>query len=284
MAVEDFAPAVLALSDLIKRANVVLNGEADTGVRVLIDVDVEQHCFQFDIQILHSIWEKAKGLFGEAHLKSAADIAHAIGVIAGGAAGVVGLLGALKKLRGKVPDGTKIIQRDGNNFVQITAGRDVFLMQSDVAKLLTDPAAIASAKKVIEPVTRPGYDKIEFEESSGHIETIDNEEARLIQTMPTPKRPEETIIPAARMRATVGVRRAVYSGSGKWTILHEKAREMTIADEDWLAAFQAAKTPVPPGALLDVTIEIAPVRLDSRGEAIEAPEYTITKVHHVILP
>src|SRR5258708_131291 len=108
MAVEDFAPALLALSDLIKRTNIVLNGEREGAVRVLIDVDMEQHCFQFDIQIVHSIWERAWGLFGEDHIKSAADIAKAIGVIAGGAAGVVGLLGALKKLRGKAPDETRM--------------------------------------------------------------------------------------------------------------------------------------------------------------------------------
>lgn len=284
MAVEDFAPAVLALSDLIKRANVLLNGEKDGAVKVLIDVDVEQHCFEFDIQIVHSIWEKAKGLFGDAHIKSAADIGHAIGVIAGGAAGVVGLIGALKKLRGRAPAESKVVMRDGNSVVEIKAGGDVFYVAQDAAKLLTDATSIKSAKTAISPAGQPGYDKVEFEEKGGATQTIDNEEARLIQSMPVPTRPEETVIPPSRMRAQVGIRRAVYIGPGKWTIQHEKAREMTIADEDWLRRFQSHEIDVPPGSLLDVTIGVSAIKLDSHGEAVEPPEYTIVTVHSVILP
>ena len=283
MAVDDFAPAVLALSELFKRANALLNGER-SSVRVLIDVDVDQRCFQFDLQIINSIWEKAKDLFGEDHIRSAAQIAAAIGVVAGGARGVVGLIAALKRLRGKAPTDTKVIMRDGNSVVQINAGGDVFFVPQDTAKLLTDPTIIESAKKAIEPVAKPGYDKIEFEEKSGGKEVIDNEEARLIQGMPTPKRPDETTIPASKIRATVEVRRAVYIGNGKWTIQYDKAREMSIAHEEWLAAFQANKIAVPPGSMLDVLIGVSAIKVDARGEPIEPPEYVILEVFSVTLP
>jgi hypothetical protein len=290
MAVEDFAPSVLALSEMFKRANVLLNGER-TSVRVLIDVDVEQHCLQVGLQIVQSIWEHARDLLGEEHIKSAAHIAVAIGVLSGGvekiagaAEKVVGLIGALKRLRGKAPDETKMVVKDGRNVVQITAGRDVIFVAPEAHRLLIDPGMVENAKKTIEPAGKPGYDKIEFEEADGTKETIDNEEARLIQDMPVPKRPDETVIPPSRMRARVGIRRAVYMGTGKWTIQHEKAREMTIADEEWLKNFQNDEISVPPGSFLDVTIGVSEIRIDSRGEPTEPPEYTILKVHEVILP
>lgn len=62
MAVDDFAPSVLALSEMFKRGNVLLNGER-TSVRVLIEADVEQHCLQVDLQVVQSIWER-EGLAG----------------------------------------------------------------------------------------------------------------------------------------------------------------------------------------------------------------------------
>ncbi len=283
MAVEDFAPAVLALSELVKRANILLNGDRGGAVRVLIRVDVEQNCFEFGIQIIHSIWEHTRDLFGTEHIKSAADIAHAIGIGAGGVAGIVGLIGALKKLRGKPIDRTQVVMRDGNSVVQISAGRDVVYVSPDAAKLLTDPISIENAKKTVEPVTKPGYESVEFAYEWGS-ESIDNEEARLIRDMPTPKRPDERIIPASTIRATVTVRRAVYVGAGKWTIQYDRAREMSVADEEWLTAFQNNEIAAPPGSQLDVSIRMSEIKIDARGEPIEAPEYTITKVHSVILP
>ncbi len=284
MAVEDFAPSVLALADMFKRANVLLNGER-SSIRVLIDVDVEQHCFQFGIEIVQSIWEHAKDLLGEEHVKSAGNLATAIGVFVATARGVVGLMEALKRLRGRPPSETKMVVKDGSTVVQINSnGGDVFYVDRDTAKLLQDAKTIESAKKAIEPATKHGYDKIEFENKGGPKETITNEEARLIQSMPTPAPPIETVIPESIIRAQVGVRRAVYIGPGKWTIQYDKAREMTIAAEEWLADFQANKIAVPPGARLDVSILMSAIKVDARGEPIEEPEYKITKVHGVILP
>jgi hypothetical protein len=283
MAVEDFAPSLLALSALIKRANELLNGDR-TRVRVLIDVDVEQHCFQFDLQIIQSIWEQAKDLFGEEHIKSATDLAKSIGVVATSAGAVIGLIAAVKKLRGRAPADTKMVVRDGSSVVQINAGGDVFYVTPETHKLLADAETIDATKKTIKPVAQPGYETIEFKEGDRPSETIGNEEARLIQGMPTPPRPDETTIPASTIRATVTVRRAVYIGTGKWTIQYDKAREMTVADEDWLAKFQANKIAAPPGSQLDVSIRVSAIKVDPRGEPVEPPDYTIVKVHGVIQP
>ncbi len=281
MAVEDFAPAVLALSELVKRANTLLNGDR-AAVRALIDVNVEQHCLQFDFQIVQSVWDQAKALFTEANIKSATEIGKAL---LGTAVAGVGLFAALKKLRGKSPKSTKVVMRDGNNVLQVNiSGGGSFIVTPETARLLKDPQALRQAKKAIEPITKPGYEKLEFEERGKVVESVNNEEARLIQDMPIPQEPATQTIPASRIRATVGVRRAVYSGSGKWTIQYDRAREMTIADEKWLADFQARKVSAPPGYLLDVDMAVSAIPVDERGEPIDDPEYRITKVHRAVAP
>lgn len=281
MAVEDFAPSVLAFSELVKRANTLFNGDRAT-VRAMIDVDVDQHCFQFDFQIIQSVWDQARALLTDHDVKSATDIAQAL---IGTATVGVGLLVALKKLRGKPPAGTQVVMRDGGNFTQINVtGGDSFFIPPDALKLLRDPEALKQAKKAVEPVARPWYDKVEFEESGKVVETVSNEEARLIQDTPIPTATAAQTIPTSTIRATVGVRKAGYMGKGKWTIQYDRAREMTIADEAWLADFQANKVQAPPGYLLDVDMVLSPIVVDERGEPIQPPEYTITKVHGVLRP
>jgi hypothetical protein len=280
MAVEDFAPAILALSELVKRANTLMNGDR-AAVRAMIDVDVEQHCLQFDFQILQSVWDQAKALFTEANIKSASDIGTAL---LGTATIGVGLFAALKKLRGKSPKSAKVVMRDGNNVTQINFNGGSFFVIPDTARLLKDPQTLKHAKKALEPITKPGYEKLEFEDRGKVIESVSNEDARLIQDMPIPQEPATQIIPASRIRATVGVRRAVYAGNGKWTIQYDKSREMAVADERWLAAFQARKASAPPGYLLDVDMVVSAISVDERGEPIEEPEYKIVKVHKAIPP
>lgn len=72
--VQELAPALLALADIIQLANKRFNGDA-AGMRVLVKADVEQRCFQIDLHLIQSIAKQAKALFSDDNLKSAEDIA-----------------------------------------------------------------------------------------------------------------------------------------------------------------------------------------------------------------
>ena len=73
--------------------------------------------------------------------------------------GVVGLIAAVKKLRGRAPAETKMVVRDGSSVVQITAGGDVFYVPPETHRLLADAETIDNTKKIIKPVAQPGYEK-----------------------------------------------------------------------------------------------------------------------------
>lgn len=180
MAIEDFAPSVLSLSELVKRANQVLNGDK-ASVRLLIDANVEQHCLQVGLEIVQPLIDKAKALLSDGNIKTAKDIGELLGF---GIGVGVGLFTVLKRLRGKRPEQMKLTVRDGNNVTQINAAGDVFYAPPEMAALLRDPSVIKHAKAALEPVSRPGYEKIEFHGSKRKVQTITNEEARLIQDMP----------------------------------------------------------------------------------------------------
>ena len=56
--VQELAPALLALADMIQLANRKFNGDA-TSMRVTVKADIEQRCFQLHIHIFQSLLQHA---------------------------------------------------------------------------------------------------------------------------------------------------------------------------------------------------------------------------------
>ena len=57
MDINELAPALLALGDLIRDSNRILNG-GETSVRVLVSADTEQQCFQLGFDVLQSLGDQ----------------------------------------------------------------------------------------------------------------------------------------------------------------------------------------------------------------------------------
>jgi len=288
MDVEDIAPAMLALAELCKRANAIANGDR-ASVKLLIDLDTEQHCAQFGVQIIQTFLDQAKSFFDDQHVKTASDIMAFIGltgttggIVIGGP--VIGLFKLLKWLKGRQPDSATMTVKDGRNVMQISVGGDMVLVHPVAAQMLYDPIAMKSAKDVLRPTRKEGYEKVEFEHQNEVSETLTKQDAILIDAIQVieKKAEKETVIPASSIRATVKIRKAIYEGNGKWTIQYDKSREVTMGDETWLADFQANKVDAPPGSYLDVDISVAAIHLDKDDKPIEEPHYTITKVNGVV--
>lgn len=279
MEVEQLAPALLALADLVKRANRLANGDR-ASVRVLVDVDVEEHCFSFGIEIVQTLMEQAKSLLVDDDVSTAIAIAEIVGVAG---SGIGGLFGILRFLRGRKPDSVKMVVQDGRQVTQINIGRDAYIAAPIAAKLLEDQAAIKDAKTVTQPVTTDGYESIEFI-SGPRREMVNKQEAAAIQDMSLPGAKIETTIPPSKVRAWVKIRRAVYDGGSKWTVQYDRARDVTFNDVDWLGRFQRNVETAPPGSWLDVEMSVSAIELDGRGQPIREPEYAIDKVHDVRKP
>ena len=94
MDVQDSAPAFLALAKIVKVANEKLNGD-HASIKILVNADAKQKCFQLDLSLVQSRMDRAKLFLGKDNVKTVAQIAAIIGV-AGPSTG--GLFWLFKKL------------------------------------------------------------------------------------------------------------------------------------------------------------------------------------------
>ena len=79
MDVGHLAPSLLALSDLVKATNYQINGER-AKIRILVNADLEQKCFELNLEIVQTIWEQAKTLLADEDIKSAKELLGWIGI------------------------------------------------------------------------------------------------------------------------------------------------------------------------------------------------------------
>ena len=183
MDVADLAPALLGLSELYQIANARFNGDK-ASIKVLISTDIEHQCFQFDIQVVQNLWDKAKSLLGDDNIASAKEIGEWIGLIAkgGGAAGgtTYGLFKFLKWLKERNVDSTELKVESGPNITKIIAGDNAnIIVHSPTFELAKDREAVKNVKKVVQPITKDGYDSVEFE-YDGKVEAISSQDAASI--------------------------------------------------------------------------------------------------------
>src|SRR3954454_18921144 len=74
MDVADLAPALLALGELIKRANFAVNGDA-SKVNLIVQSDFEHKCFQVNLELVQSILSTIGSFLTDEHaLKNAQTI------------------------------------------------------------------------------------------------------------------------------------------------------------------------------------------------------------------
>ena len=260
MDVGDLAPALLGLADLCKIANAKFNHD-DSSVKVLISVDEEQKCFQFGIDVVQ-ILHQAQNVIANPEFKTANDILKFIGVVGGvgGAAGgaVLGLLRLLKILKSK-PDAALTMQptvHGGQNVVQITINGDknhVQFVWPETVALLKDETAVAAAKRVVEPVTKDGYEKLEFESGGVVTEIVNKAEARQILDY-VPSSAEELLGEPQTITAFVKVYAPVYDVKAprwRFTLSKDSHPYIDISETDI-----AARALERGGALLNDTYKV----------------------------
>jgi len=280
MDVAHLAPSLLALSDLIKSANSYANGER-AAIRVLINADVEQKCFELDIELALTIWERAKSLVAEENIVAAKEIAEWLGIVVGGS---LGLFGLIKLLKGKKVDPTTVVTVKNGNLVQIPIEGESHHVevQTNVYNIYSDEEARRKVVKVLAPLREEGYESLDFSQGDDVSVSFKKED---VPAADGSDLPEVTIqnVRKSTIRAEVRIRRAAYEGASKWTLIYRRAYEMRIDDLEWLERFQNGMEFAPPGSWLDVDLEETYVTNES-GEIIGEASYRVTKVHKVILP
>lgn len=151
MDVQDLAPALLALADIIQAANRKFNGDA-VSIRVLVDADVEQQCFQLDLSLVQSVLDQAKGLFADDDVKTAMDIAAFVGLVVGVP---VSLFKFIKWLTAKGEAGTTFqVKTEGGVTVVTNGSGNSISVINEVYQLASDATIIAKTKKVVQPLRK----------------------------------------------------------------------------------------------------------------------------------
>lgn len=181
------APALFALGDLCKLANKTFNQDR-ASVRVLVNVDREQQCFEFGLELVFTYWEQARALIHDARVRDAKELAELLGLIAGPPASGWGLFKLLKWLRGRKPEFQTVQDQDGKDLVQVTVKGDnnTINVTPETERLYKNPSAIRSAKKVLDPLTEEGYESLEFTHAEKVTERFDKDDAKEITKAPLP--------------------------------------------------------------------------------------------------
>jgi hypothetical protein len=279
MDVQDLAPALLALSEIVQIANRKFNGEA-ASIRVLVNADVEQKCFQIDLALVQSVVEQAKGLFSDDGLKTALDIAKSVGIVAGSAVSLFKLAAILAR---RPAAGTKLeVKKSGDVTVIVTGDGNNVRVSNDVYALASDPAVIEKVKKVVQPLKLPGYETLSFVADEKVVETITREDAREITEAPN------ALVPASRedvqqIKGPIRIKSPQYVGVAKWTVYWGGRPIDVTMPPDWVEQFQSNDVFAPPHTILDVEMEQR-VPLDEKGAAIGSPAFTVLKIFKVKLP
>lgn len=283
MDVQDLAPALLSLADLIQIANRKFNGtEAD--IKVLVNADVEQQCFMLDISLVQSFLDQAKGFLGTEHVKTAREIAEWIGIIS---AGAVGLFQLLQFLRGAKDSGRPLqIQSDGTGNMIITGNGSTIVVPTQVYQLAQEPRVVEKAKGVLQPLAKEGYSTLAFMHGDTETFEVDSAEAAGIADLPNEPFaavPNESV---SQIRGQVRIKSAQYEGNAQWSFMwngRSISAEMVELAADWVADFQDNRINAPPNSILDVSM-LETVQLNSNGIMVSKPSYKVLEVHSVSPP
>jgi hypothetical protein len=285
MDVQDLAPALLALAEIAKIANKKFNGDR-ASIRVLVNADTEQQCFQLDLSLVQSWLDHATLLMGKDNVATVNQIANIIG-LAGPPAG--GLFWLYKKLYGKPKEGWAAPEvtfqandASGTTIINITGDGNQIVVSNETAQLAQDPRVLAHVKTVLAPLGLPDYDDFTILQGDKPLVQIDRDEARNIQSkalpLPSEIEPENFV---SMVDGQVEIVTAQYKGNAQWGLWWTgRTRMMKIEDERWLSRFQTGDEPdARPGAWLDVTMEITQPR-----DKAHPPAFAVKIVKGVIPP
>lgn len=283
MDVQDLAPALLALADLIQIANQKFNG-SHASMKVLVNADVEQKCFMIDISLVQTFLEQAKGLLGVEGVKTAKEIAEWVGILAGGS---VGLFQLLKFLRGARQNDQQLqIENSGDGNITIVGNGNRIVVPRPVFLLAQEPKAVEKAKGVVKPLEKEGYDSLAFLDGGNTVVEFAKNEALEIGEMPSQPLTDIPSESVSQIRGQVRIKSAQYEGSAQWAFLwNGRAINAEMVDDaaDWVLSFQENKINAPPNSILDVSM-IETAQLDNQGLIVGKPAYKVLAGHSVTQP
>jgi hypothetical protein len=170
---ELLAPALAAVSLLIREANAEFNGQ-ESKTRVLVVSDFEHKCFNINFEIVLQLYEHIKSLLADPEIRSAKDLLEWIGLVGAPVVPGLTLLGYLKWRRGREVEKSPP-DENGNVQVQVKGDGNSVRVTNHIIKLAENPAALRAVRDAFKPVGKNGFDKIEVR-ADGAIDVLESPE------------------------------------------------------------------------------------------------------------
>jgi hypothetical protein len=152
--VNDLAPALLSLADLIQEANAIANKDKSTiSIRVKA---TETGCFQISIQAVKAVYDTTANLLAGRDVTALANLLGIVGFF--GVSG--GLIVLIKKLAAKKP---KSIVPKGQNEIEIEVEPGLFVIITKMEWEMYQSKKIReSIYGLLKPLEKPGVNSVEF--------------------------------------------------------------------------------------------------------------------------
>lgn len=186
MDVQVLAPALLAFGDIIRAANVELNGDR-SKVQLLVASDFEHKCFNIKFQLVMTLYEQIKTLLKLDDVNTAQQILIWLGIFGVTPAGGCGLLKYLKVRKGRqIKSVTRLDSPDKRGLVSLEfadgAKVEKIEIHNHVYNLGENKEVVKAVAKAIQPIKDDEpYKRLEFRENGKPQNLIDRSDAGDIQ-------------------------------------------------------------------------------------------------------
>lgn len=289
MDVQDLAPALLALAEIAQIANRKFNGDR-ASLKVLVNADVEQQCFMLDLSLALSLADQAVALFTKENIKTAWEIAEAIGLVGGVAGTPATLFGIYKYLFGRDKPASDITftktEVTGVTLLTIVGDGNTIEVSNEVAALASDPEVLKRVKAVLKPLQKPEYSDFAVLVKKKPVIEIDSREAKgILAAEPSSLAPKEEPEQAEPMYATgpAWVDTSHFRGVAKWKLVWAGQTIDAKMPDDFLTQFQGNELFVIPNTKLTVRMRVV-TPVDENGQPSGATEFVVEEVLKIELP
>lgn len=233
--VADLAPALLALGNVVKRANQAINGDR-AEARLMVKATAEgsfDAILSIDVSFVAAMVDLIDQATGHkeriATAKELTDLLINTGTIG---AGVGGFFWALKKLRGKRPDE---INNNDNGTTTIVSGDQIMIVDNRTVILLGDHATREATEEFGKKLERiPGLAHVRFADDDPNPEVVLEKSDLQSLQIPEPLE-EEPVETTSEREAWLKIMTAGFRNGYVWRFNDggEKSFTATVTDEDF---------------------------------------------------